>query len=59
MDFRPLDDEERRQLLAALRGNVENGRVILTDRRDTSFAGSASEVGDDVIVAIRSLPCHY
>ena len=32
MDFRPLVDTERRQLLAALRGNAETGAAILTDR---------------------------
>jgi len=60
MDFRPLNDTERRQLIAALRGNAESDRAILTDRRDTSFAGTAEEVTDDeVINAIRSVPCHY
>jgi hypothetical protein len=29
MDFRPLVDAERRQLLAALRGNAESVRVML------------------------------
>lgn len=60
MDFRPLNDTERRQLIGALRGNAENDRAILMDRRDTSFAGTADEVTDDeVICAIRSVPCHY
>ena len=60
MDFRPLNDTERRQLIAALRGNAESDRAILTDRRDTSFAGTVEEVTDDeVINAIRSVPCHY
>jgi hypothetical protein len=60
IDFRPLNDTERRQLIAALRGNAESDRAILTDRRDTSFAGPAEEVTDDeVINAIRSVPCHY
>jgi hypothetical protein len=60
MDFRPLNDTERRQLIAALRGNAEHDRFILTDRRDTSFTGSAEEVTDEeVISAIRSVPCHY
>jgi hypothetical protein len=59
MDFRPLLDTERHELLAALRGNAE-GRLILTDRRDTHFVGSADEVTDEeVIMAIRSVPCHY
>jgi hypothetical protein len=60
MDFRPLSELERKQLTAALRGNAEQGRVLLLDRRDTSFAGSAEEVPDEeVISAIKSVPCHY
>jgi hypothetical protein len=60
MDFRPLNDVERRQLIASLRGNAENNRAILLDRRDTSFVGSSEEVPDEeVINAIKSVPCHY
>jgi hypothetical protein len=60
MDYRPLNDTERRQLITALRGNVESGRAILLDRRDTSVVGTAEEVTDEeVISAIRSVPCHY
>jgi hypothetical protein len=60
MDFRPLNELERKQLVNALRGNAEQGRALLLDRRDTSFAGSADDVPDEeVISAIRSVPCHY
>jgi hypothetical protein len=60
MDYRPLNVTERRQLITALRGNVESGRAILLDRRDTSFVGTAEEVTDEeVISAIKSVPCHY
>jgi len=60
MDFRPLNDTERRQLIQALRGNAEKDQAILVDRRDTSFAGTTEEVTDDeVISAIKSIPCHY
>jgi hypothetical protein len=60
MDFRPLNDTERRQLISALRGNADSNRAILMDRRDTSFVGSADDVTDDeVITAIKSVPCHY
>ena len=60
MDFRPLNDLERRQLINALRGNAESDRAILMDRRDTSFAGTADEVTEEeVINAIKSVPCHY
>jgi len=60
MDFRPLNDTERRQLITALRGNVEQDRAIFMNRRDTSFMGTADEITDDeVISAIKSVPCHY
>jgi hypothetical protein len=60
MDFRPLNTAERSQLFAALRANAEADRTILLDRRDTGFAGTAEEVPDEeVITAIRSVPCHY
>jgi hypothetical protein len=60
MDFRPLNDTERRSLISALRGNAESNRVILMDRRDTGFAGTSDEVTDEeVITAIKSVPCHY
>jgi hypothetical protein len=60
MDFRPLATEEREKLMSALRGNAENGKALLMNRKDTSFEGCADEVSDDeVIQAIRSVPCHY
>ena len=60
MDFRPLNDTERRQLFNALRGNADSDRAILIDHRDTSFAGTTDEVTDEeVISAIKSVPCHY
>ena len=60
MDYRALNDMERRQLTAALRGNAFEGEAILMDRKDTSFLGMAQEITDDeVISAIKSVPCHY
>jgi len=60
MDFRPLNDTERQRLVTALRGNAEQGKTVLVDRRDTSFAGTSDEIPeDDVINAIRSVPSHY
>lgn len=63
MDFRPLDQKERRELLEALRGNVQHGHGLRTGR-DTSFAGAvttpADEYADDeVIDQIRAIPTHY
>ena len=60
MDFRPLNDTDRQKLIEALRGNAESNQAILTDQRDTSFVGTTDEVTDEeVIFAIRSVPCHY
>lgn len=60
MDFRPMADVERRQLIAALRGNAEQDLAILMNRRDTTFAGTSEEVPDEeVIQCIKSVPCHY
>jgi hypothetical protein len=60
MDFRPLNDTERQQLISALRGNAEGDLAILMDRRDTSFAGTTEEgIDEEVIAAIKSVPCHY
>ncbi len=60
MDFRPLSDTERRRLFRALTGNADSGQAILMDRRDTSFAGTAEDIPDEeVLSAIRSVPCHY
>jgi len=60
MDFRPLNDSERRQLIGALRANAENDSVILLDPQDTTFVGVIDEVPEDeVISAIKSVPCHY
>jgi hypothetical protein len=60
MDFRPLNDTERQKLMDALRGNAQSNLAILMNQRDTSFVGSAEEVTDEeVISAIKSVPCHY
>lgn len=60
MDFRPLNDTERRSLLTALRSNAQDNRAILLDRRTTRFAGTAEDVTEDeVITAVKSVPCHY
>jgi hypothetical protein len=60
MDYRPLTDLQRRALIAALRGNTDRGLSILMNRRDTSFVGVADEAPEEeVIAAIKSVPCHY
>ena len=49
-----------RRLRAALTANGKDNQAILTNSRDTSFVGTADNVTDEeVISAIRSVPCHY
>lgn len=60
MNFQPLATKERQQLIEALRGNAEKDLAILMDRKDTSFVGCSFEITDEeVISAIKSVPCHY
>lgn len=60
MDFRPLAEAERRQLLTALRGHADRGVALLLDPKDTSFAGTADDVPDEqVVAAVKSVPVHY
>jgi hypothetical protein len=60
MDFRPLAEAERRQLLTALRGNADRGLALLLDRRDTSFTGTTEDLPDEqVLTAVKSVPSHY
>ena len=60
MDFRPLAEAERRQLITALRGHADRGVGLLIDPNDTSFAGTADDLPDEqVVAAVKSVPCHY
>jgi hypothetical protein len=60
MDYRPLTPAERQALTEALRGNAESNLAILMDGRDTSFVATTEDVlEDEVISAVKSVPCHY
>ena len=60
MDFRPLNEVERVNLAKALKSNAAGDGAMLMDRKDTTFAGTSDDVSDDeVISAIKSVPCHY
>jgi hypothetical protein len=60
MSFTPVVESERERLRTALDANWKDNKAILTNSKDTSFAGTADGVTDDeVISAIRSVPCHY
>lgn len=60
METRTLSEVERRKLISALRSNALDNHAILMDRKTTRFVGTSDEVTDDeVITAIKSVPCHY
>jgi predicted DNA-binding protein (MmcQ/YjbR family) len=60
MDFRPLNDTERQKLIDALRGNAQDNKAIHMNQRDTTFVSAEDEMSDEeVISAIKSVPCHY
>ena len=60
MDFRPLAEKERVQLLTALRGNADRGLALLMDPKDTTFTGTADEVPTEAVLnAVKSVPSHY
>lgn len=60
VDFRPLETEERNRLADALRRNATDGAALRLNPLDTSWVpGEATVTDDEVIAAIRSVPCHY
>lgn len=62
---KPLSPQLQGLRDALLRNRLEEdggeNLVILTNRGNTSFAGTSFELPDDVqlITAIKSIPCHY
>jgi hypothetical protein len=56
MDVRPVLGTATQRLLDARRGNAEQDRATVMDRRDTSFVGSNDHA---VIAAILSIACHH
>jgi hypothetical protein len=59
MKFTPLTADEVQNLTQALRSNAEADKPIYMDPKDTSFRGSSEAHDEEVIAAIRSVPCHY
>lgn len=60
MEFKKMDEAEIQRLQKALRDNVENGTPLRMDPLTTGWQPGADEIDDDeVISAIKSVPCHY
>jgi len=59
--FKPLPAATAKFLHRSLLRNAKDEVTILTDERDTSFIGATEDVitDEEVITAIRSIPCHY
>lgn len=58
MKFIPLDEKERDALTKALKSNAEDGAPIYMDPKTTRFT-EMNPHDEEVIAAIRSVPCHY
>ena len=59
MEFRRMTEDERAKLGLALRENADSGKPLLMDARDTRFLDSGDPHDEEVISAIKSIPCHY
>lgn len=56
--FVALNKSEQAKMTEALQANAQ-GKAIMQSKSDTSFAGYGDLENDQVITAVRSLPCHY
>lgn len=60
--FKSMQPAERSRLSDALFENAHHGKPILMSDKDTSFLKSIGEdevTDEEVIAAIKSVPCHY
>lgn len=58
IEFTPLEKEESDKLRKALKENAETGKALRMDPLTTGWRPGEDEV-DDVVDAIKSIPCHY
>lgn len=60
IEFKPLAKEESTALLEALRRNASDGTPLHMDPLTTGWTPGADEIEtDELIRAIKSVPCHY
>lgn len=59
VEFQPLDLATRNRLKDALMGNAAKSDTIHMSKKDTSFVPDGEVTDEEVITAIRSIPCHY
>lgn len=58
MEFKPISTEEQAKLFQALRDNAATGKTLHMRPNDTTFDPDNLH-DEEVIAAIRSVPCHY
>ena len=63
MEFKKLDTAEHTRLRTALLNNEQRGGALLMNH-ETSFVGETTDINDEltdeeVINAVKSVPCHY
>ena len=59
MQFRPLEENEQKELTKALKRNANDNQPLFMDLK-TGWQPGADEITDtEVIDAICSVPCHY
>lgn len=60
VEFRKPTDEETSALAKALKRNAADGTPLHLDALTTGWIPGSDEIADDeVIAAIKSVPCHY
>ena len=60
MTFTPVSPQERQQLEDALVKNAFWKKALTMNPKDTTFTGTTDDIADDeVINAVKSVPCHY
>ena len=60
MNFTPVSPQERQRLEDALVKNAFWNKALTMNPKDTTFTGTTDDIADDeVINAVKSVPCHY
>jgi hypothetical protein len=57
--WKPMSDFERRELVSSINKNAMEGTAIFMDRKTTEFRKNEDIGDEEVVSAIRSIPCHY
>lgn len=59
VEFKTVSPEEAEKLRKALRRNAEENIPLRMDPLDTTLILDERQLEEDMINAVRSVPCHY